>query len=244
MPTIITFLIGAFAGACAVFVPRIGGLLVIEDMTRVTIFPVPFIAVGLIYAAIIGAVVAIMYHGVASTPRHTFVAALGIPALLAGALTTGSQTGVVKNLQANNSALAEVARKSEDIKKFEAPFEIVPLDLKSNSLRSPGSRIHELFGIGTALAEEPANPKRPWGGLGAVQVREPTYAVIIKTVDANSAFQTANKLKQQYPEAQAIKTPDGFGVYTSTKPESFAVLEAVKIKQESGFQTQLMRISK
>jgi len=75
-----TFLIGVFAGVCAVFVPRLGGLLVIQDMERITVFPAPFILLGMAYATIVGAIAAILYYEKAGTPGERFMTALGLPA--------------------------------------------------------------------------------------------------------------------------------------------------------------------
>lgn len=240
-----TFLVGTFAGLCAVFVPRMGGLLVAEELTRITVFPAPFIVLGFIYAAVIGAVVAIMYHGETSTLRQKFMTALGIPALLAGTLTTTAQTGEVRNLQTHNSRLAEVARTGEKIKKIETPFEIIPLELHPNLKPSPSGRVNELLGIGTAFAADTTSSagKESWTGWGAVQAQEPRYAIVVdRATDAKKAVQRANELKAQFSNVQAIRTPDGYAVITGVRPESSAVLEAIRIKRETGLQPELMRV--
>lgn len=137
-----------------------------------------------------------------------------------------------------------MTKKAEQIPKIDAPFQVIPLHGDGPSKPSPSSGIHELLGIGTAIADDKVITRGPWANWGAVQLEETNYSVFFKATDANDARQLAIKLKVNYPEVQAIKTNTGFGVITPAKPESTAVPDAIKFKKESGLQPQLILMSK
>jgi hypothetical protein len=243
--SIVTFLVGGFAGLCSVFVPRMGGLLGAADPTRIALFPMPFIAMGAVYAIAIGVVLMILYHGDRkNTLRHKFITALGVPTLIAGTLATGAQTSEVRALQAARAELADSLRTAADIRISDTPLEIVPLGSQPDAKAPAVIGLHGLLGIGTAQAQSAAgSSSQQWSRYGAIQAQEPRYAIIVdRTTDAKEALLRASQLKARFPEAQAIRTPSGFGVITGVKPESSAVLEAVKIKKDLGLQPELMRV--
>lgn len=232
-----TFAIGFFGGVCAVFVPRMGGLLVAEDLFKISVFPMPFIIMGGIYALVIGIVIAILFYGKDSTPADRFMTSLGIPALLAGAISASAQTGHVKSLQADNGRLAEIARTAEKIQKNDAPVEIVPLR------PAPNGSVIDLVPIAAAHAQSAQAGSGTWRTWGAIQGEEPRYAIVVdRTPNEQQAVQRARTLQADFPDAQAVRLPQGFGVITGVKAESAAVLEAVRIKRESTISPELMRV--
>src|SRR2546423_3653126 len=87
----IKFLIGLFAGICAAFLPRLGAILT-TDTGHLTVFPSEFVFVGAAFGVLIGGVMMILEYGIPRPPKETFLAALGVPALIAGALNTASNT--------------------------------------------------------------------------------------------------------------------------------------------------------
>jgi hypothetical protein len=243
-----SFVVGLFAGICAVFVPRLGGLLVADDLNKVSVFPTPFILLGLIYAAIVGAVVAILYFGKTGTPGERFMTALGIPALLAGAISTSAQTGKVQQLQVTSAHLADAAAKAANIRKNETPIELQPLSPPVEKGASAGPGLERLLGIGSAFANDVAlksAPKVPekWSNWTPIQVEESSYAVILdKSPTAESARKRASELKMKIPNAKAVKIEGGYGVIAGIQSESSAVLEAIRIQRDLGIRTELNRV--
>lgn len=242
-----SFFIGLFAGICAVFVPRMGGLLVADDLDRISLFPAPFVLMGTLYAAIVGAILVILYYDRRGTPRERFMAALGIPALLAGALATSAQTGKVQQLQATAEKLSNAAATAERIGKQDTPADLVPIAPPSARPSSSDAGLERLLGIGNAHAEGGG----PWEGtqqkkllqFAPVQANEASYAVMVaKTPTAELAQKKASELRPRYPNAQAVRSTAGFGVITGVKPESAAVLEAIQVKRELGVAPELVRV--
>ncbi len=90
---LIKFLIGILAGFCAAFVPRLVAFLALEsghdDKLRY-LFPNSYILVGVAFTLVIGAVTAVLDHRKSRHIGETFLMALGIPALLSGALNSST----------------------------------------------------------------------------------------------------------------------------------------------------------
>lgn len=240
-----SFVIGLFAGICAVFVPRMGGLLVADDLDKISLFPTPFLLLGVAYAAIVGVILVILYYDRKGTPRDRFMAALGIPALLAGALATSAQTGKVQQLQATAEKLSNAVVSAEKIRKDDKPSDLVPL-APGLQPSSSDAGFERLLGIGTAHAQIRAVGGPAQQGMlqfTPIQANEPRYAVLVgQTSSADDARKRAQELRPLYPNAQAVKSGSGFGVVTDVKPESAAVLEAIRIKREMGVAPQLIRV--
>jgi hypothetical protein len=242
-----SFAIGMFAGICAVFVPRMGGLLVADDLDKISLFPAPFVVMGTAYAAIVGLILVILYYDRKGAPRERFMAALGIPALLAGALATSAQTGKVQQLQVTAERLSNAAASAEKIRKLDTPSELVPLAPPSAQPSSSDAGFERLLGIGSAYAGGGealgAKTQQKYLQIPAIQANEPTYAVLVaKTPTAALAQQKALELRPRYPNAQAVKSGSGFAVVTDVKPESVAVLEAIRYKGEMGVTPELVRV--
>jgi hypothetical protein len=122
---LLKFLIGTFAGVCAAFFPRVVAFLALEsgqdDKLRF-LFPISYILVGLLFALVIGGVIAILEHKVSRHLGQTFLTALGIPALLSGALNSSTASKGAEEarstallLQIQNDALVKQLAKKENI---------------------------------------------------------------------------------------------------------------------------------
>ena len=87
------FLIGFIAGFCAALFPRLTALLLVSDVQEsLNILSTGYILVSALFATLIGAIIMIMEWNVAKEPRTTFMAALGIPALITGSINTVDTT--------------------------------------------------------------------------------------------------------------------------------------------------------
>jgi hypothetical protein len=234
------FLVGFFAGTCAVFVPRLVGVLAVSDMTKVNPVPASFIYLGLAFAAIIGVAVVILEFGETKKPSDTFMAALGLPALLAGALSTAASTNHIDDLAKKNQDLTTAVRGALDIKANDNPLSIVgPVP------GTPTTWLEDVLGIGAAFAQSDAGAvaaKSNWSRWG-VQYQEPKYAVVIESAaTAEIATHRAAQLRSRIPTAQAINTSQGYKVISGVASESTAVLDAVEVKKATGITPQLVLV--
>jgi hypothetical protein len=243
-----SFVIGLFAGVCAVFVPRLGGLFAADDLNRISIFPTQFLILGVAYAAIVGAVVAILYYGRTGTPGERFMAALGVPALLAGAMSTSAHTGKVQQLEATRGQLSNAAVVAAQIRKDDTPVELNLIGPVSARAAEPQAGLERLLGIGTAYAQTATAPlgaksNENWARWRPIESDEPSYAVFVdRATSAEAAQKRAIQLRPKLPNAQAVKSGSGYAVIADIKPESSAVLEAIKIQRELGIKPELMRV--
>lgn len=92
MPKIhlVNFGVGALAGLTAALFPKLLPILVGSNPhAELVWFTERFLAASLLFAVLVGAVVAVLESDRPRPARQTFQTALGIPALLAGALNTG-----------------------------------------------------------------------------------------------------------------------------------------------------------
>src|SRR5262249_21345834 len=100
--TIGNFVVGSVAGLSSVFLPRIMLLLSVDTETApgryITLFHWDFVWLGLAFGLAIGGISAILEFDGNETPRQMFMAALGIPALLSGVLTTTSATNKLQRV--------------------------------------------------------------------------------------------------------------------------------------------------
>jgi hypothetical protein len=94
--------IGFIASLCAVFSPRLIAALSVPDHADITFISAEYAELALAFSLLIGLVVAILEWRVPRTPRDTFMTTLGVPAILAGALTA-------------NQGAAELQRTSQSL---------------------------------------------------------------------------------------------------------------------------------
>ena len=116
-----TFLIGLFASICAVFVPRMVAMLN-GGHGDLQYFNRDFVLVGIAFALVIGGVTVIFFQGKQKSAGEIFMAALGIPALLAGALNSGTTGNNFSDLQSVNQKLNESLAQKSGIKIFHLKF--------------------------------------------------------------------------------------------------------------------------
>src|SRR5262245_60601137 len=87
-----TFFVGLFAGVCAALFPRLATLIGAptggSSTLEMNAFRLPFIIASVSFALLIGFGVMIWEWNVKCSPRQIFLAALGLPALFAGALNS------------------------------------------------------------------------------------------------------------------------------------------------------------
>lgn len=248
------FLIGSFAACCAVFVPRLTAMLATGDTNKITMLPGTFVIIGIVFAIVVGIAVMILQYGKTCPPGETFMTALGFPALLSGMLMTTTSTQQINYLAKQTSDLSNAAAQGTQIKKTNTVLiDIQPLSLNDRPSNSKDWLVNTI-GIQSVLAEDfetagnidPAinseNKNGKWTSWATINVQEPDYVIVLDTAqNKEQAIERASELKATIPSAQAVETSQGFFVIGGTKPESSAVLEAIKIKQETGLDPELFR---
>ncbi|MDE2398916.1 MAG: hypothetical protein KGL43_09565 [Burkholderiales bacterium] len=81
---------GVFAGALGAFFPRIVAVLGGNVTDEVVVFSMSYALAGAVFALVIGVVVSIIDTDPKRSTRDVFMGALGVPTLLAGALSTSA----------------------------------------------------------------------------------------------------------------------------------------------------------
>lgn len=248
---LIKFVISFVAGCCAVFVPRLAAVLAASNVNNIEMLPSTFVILGFVFASLIGLVVVILEFNKICHPADTFMTALGIPTLLAGALATTASTNNINELSKLNSELADAARNGAQIRKVDTALSnIRPITLNDRSLNQNNWVSDALF-IQSALAQDTETTeisgtaetiKEPsWSTWATIKVQEPQYAIVLDTApSADEAIERVSQLKDSVPSAQAIETSEGFFVIGGIKPKSSAVLEAIKIKEKTGINPELI----
>lgn len=120
---------------------------------------------------------------------------------------------------------------------------------RSEGKETPQSLLERLMGTGAAHAQGtalgPGSSEKGilFGSLAPPVEREHQHAIVVEKLStAVAARKRAAELKTKLPGAMPVKAGDGYAVLTGVKPESAAVIEAVRLKRELGIDTELMRI--
>jgi hypothetical protein len=242
---IITFFIGLFAGCCAAFFPRLAAMVATQDTEKIVLFSSPFVIAGFALAAIIGVAMVIIEYGAQRSPRDTFATALGIPAVLAGALTTTVGVSDLNNqISRQQELIRTVVTQGNIPKSDDAPATITPLEAAPPVFGIPHSLLENLLGIRPAYAQENVQQAQLQRQFG-IQVREPQYAVVLEeAASEEDAKLRAAKLRGSVPNATAVKANDRYRVIDGVlpKPESEAVVDAARIKAQTGRDVSLIRV--
>lgn len=229
-----TFLVGTFASLCAVFVPRMVAMLN-ASQGNLQFFHRDFILVGVIFSLVIGIVTVIFEQGKQQSFAETFMAALGIPALLAGALSSGATGDNLEQLQTVNQQLSDTLAKKSGIVIEENPSTLIPLS-------APVSQ-SEFSLISIAHAGDASQNFSPTQSLG-IQLEQANYLIVLeKSANQSKASQLAKKLRQSFPKAAVVQSDQAFLVIDGegTRSKSDALLKAIEIQNQTGLQPYLLR---
>lgn len=231
------FAIGFFASICAIFVPRMIAMLN-DGQGSLQMFHFDYIIVGCVFAVIIGGITAIFEQQKQKAASETFMTALGIPALLAGALTSGSTGIELQQLDAQNQQLAKALEVHNGIAVEETPATIVPLLPTDDEVLSR----FDFSLISSAHAGE--GNKDSDMNLG-IQIEQRPYVVVLaKSRDKAEALQYASELKRALPDVAVMQSTDTYLVVDSPKPsdKSSAMLRAIELKHGSQLKPSLLKV--
>jgi hypothetical protein len=100
------FLVGMAAALCAVFAPRLIAALTTADRATVTFISREYFLLALSFSVLVAVAVTILEWHVPRAPRDTFTMTLGLPAILAGALSASQGTTALQRAIEAQEALA------------------------------------------------------------------------------------------------------------------------------------------
>jgi len=238
-----TFLIGFFASICAVFVPRMVAMLN-GNHADLQYFKNDYVLIGLGFAVVIGVVTVIFEQGKSKKASETFMTALGIPALLAGALNSGTAGNDLSALQADNQKLnASLAQKS-GITIEEKAGTIVPLEATPTNTHSSNSKTGFSL-ITVAHAEENKSYTENNSSLQlGIQAEQTRYLIVLgKFNNKDAAIQKAGELRATIPKATAVQSDQDFLVIDGGVPlsKSNALLKAIELQNKSALKPYLIQ---
>lgn len=237
---IANFLIGFFACQCAVFVPRMLAMLN-SGSGDTAFFSASYITVGMVFSLVIGGITVIFEAARKKTAAETFMTALGIPALLAGALNTGTADADLHHSEAEKQQLVEALREQFDTKVDEAAVGI-------KDLHDTGGNAHsqlDLSPLASAYAQtNKMTPESRKYDLGLRVEQKPYVVVLGKEKDKAAALKRAEELRKTIPEATAVQAGPDFLVVdgTASRSKAAAMLRAVELQKKTGLKPYLLQI--
>jgi hypothetical protein len=244
------FAIGLLAGAAAVLLPRLLALLSKSDDAQIVFFPFSYYMLAAGVGVFLGLVMLVLEYQMAAKPKETFMAALGIPAVLSGALGTASTAESVSDLARDAERLRQAVRQEQGIVKEGAFTTLEPIGGpppvkpagKSSSLTIPF--IASAHAQDSRVAQANSSDSIRFG----VRVEQPRYVVVLKqSANEQQAVQDAQKLKAQLPAARAVRSDKGYFVVLGNAPagETEALLAATRAKKlDKELQPRLVEVRK
>ncbi|MFA7243201.1 MAG: hypothetical protein WC091_24095 [Sulfuricellaceae bacterium] len=234
------FLVGLFAGICAVFVPRMVAMLN-GGHADVQYWDPEYIMLGLAFSLIIGGVTVIFEQNKQKTAAETFMTALGIPALLAGALNSGYAGNNLGELQTVNQRLNESLAQKSNIPIEKGVTNVVPLEATPPNSYSPISRSgFSLISDAHAGDGPPTNEGLKLG----IRVEQTPYLIVLKKFNTKEeALKSAAELRKMFPQATAVQSNQSFFVIEGNKPlsKSDALLKAIDLQSRTGVNPSLLQ---
>jgi hypothetical protein len=223
------FAIGVLAGIAAVLLPRLLALLSKSDDAQIVFFPLSYFMLAAGVGVFLGLVMLVLEYQVPTKPKETFMAALGIPAVLSGALGTASTAETVTDLARDAARLRDAVREEQRITKDGAFTTLELLGAPAPAKPSgKGSSLGVPF-IASAHAQDyrlvQVNDPVRFG----VRVEQPRYVVVLKkSANAQQAQQDAQRLQIDLPAARAVRSDKGYFVVLGNAPagETDALLAA------------------
>jgi len=236
------FAIGALAGVTAVLAPRLLALLSQNDDAAIALFPPAYYYLAAGAGLFLGLMMLVFEHRVTAKPKETFMAALALPAVLAGAFGTGNGAGSVSELEAEVARLRQAVGQEQGIAKRGAVSTIVPLGAAAPAKpAAKGSSLGVPF-IGTAHAQALAQASSADSSIRfGIRAEQPKYIVVLqKAATESEALEAAQQLRRKLPTAQAVKADKSYFVVLGNAPagETDALLAAARAKKAMNNQLQ------
>lgn len=232
------FAIGVLAGAAAVLLPRLLALLSKSDDAQIIFFPASYFVLAAGVGIFLGLVMLVLEYQVPVKPKDTFMAALGLPAVLSGALGTASTAESVSEATRDADRLRHAVRIEQGIGKHGAFTGLEPLGGPAPARADPKGVLLDLRFIASAHAADERVAQAHSGDAMrfGVRVKQPQYVVVLKQAPtAQQALQDAQQLQAQVPSARAVRADKGYFVILGNAPasETDALLAAAQAKKSN-----------
>lgn len=242
---LVKFLVGLFAAMCACLLPRLGAMLVPGGAVDMKFLTTDYLIAALMFSALVGIVIVILEFRKFVELKETFMAALGVPALIAGAFNSSTSATQIGQLTEKTSELSQALRTETGIPRTQTPIEIRPIEPPASPpikglLPSRFMVIVEAHAAEATLAQSSPRPSQY-----AIQAQQPNYVIVLdQATTKEAALKRAEDLRQKVPDAQAVQTSTGFLIIkgSAPQPESSAVLDAVRIKNELNLSPKLQQV--
>ncbi len=238
------FLIGFLAGFCAAIFPRLTALLLVGDgQDDLAIMTPGYLLCSTIFASLIGAVVMVMEWNVSKEPRATFMAALGIPAIITGSFNTIDGASSLEQQVQKNRELTQQIERAFEIDVI-PPTRIEPLSsndsYEKHGLPFPLGLIPE-----ANAAEKSEIHYRPRFRVSpSIHPQEKRFVVVLdRRSTRHAAVARAKELNETMP-ARAIASERGFLIIQHASPtgRSEALLEAIRLRKEQRLNADVMEL--
>ena len=225
------FAVGSFAGACALFAPRLTLLVGQPDSAAaaLTAMPWAFVTAAVLLSLIVGGVAMILECEGSRSPKDTFMAALGVPALWSGVYTTANVSQEALRLAGEARSASDSLAASEGIEVERGPQSgLVPS-------QGPWPPTLHLLPVAHAATLDAAAPRDVPQGA-AVQYRLPRYWVVFHEDRVKAAAdRRAAELGTRFGRLTVQALGDTFVVTLAdgALPYPEAVTRAVDTKRQS-----------
>jgi xanthosine utilization system XapX-like protein len=231
------FAIGLLAGSCAVMLPRVLALVSQGDETQIVFLPAPYFLLALGAGLFLGLVMLVIEYEVPAKPRETFMAALGIPAIVTGALGTASTSAGLSEVANDAARLRQVVAQEQGIAKQGSFSDMQTLGLPAAAQKPPAkasSFLPAIIGIAHAQDSRAAPAHEPL--RFGIRVEQPKYVVVLEQAKTEQeALRKAGQLGAQLPSARAVKANNAyFVVLGAPAGETDALLAAKHAKKTLG----------
>lgn len=236
------FVIGFVAGACAALFPRLTAQLV-SNSGGLEYFSTGYLVCSGIFATLIGAIVTILEWNLAKEPRVTFMAALGIPAIITGSFNTIDSSRALEDTVKQNEALVRELTTTNDIKTLR-PRSVEPL---SSVVTPNGQDDHVLIDLLVSPAhagdDQAIQQWRPGSSPSLYQNQARFVVVLDERPTREEAIARAAEISKTIP-AQAIISDGRFLIVKRGAPseQGTALLDALKIRDQTAFRAEILEL--
>ena len=223
---VLKFTIGTIASLCAVLLPRMLAALSLGGNRDLGFVDQTYIEVAVGFSVLVGLAVMFLEWKIPRKPRDTFMATLGIPAILAGAVSGNQNAQQLQQQMQRENNLTKLASEKSDI-----PIESTSPDHQSRE--NSVALIPPVYAE-TRLPAQQVTRQPPL----AIQIRQPRYFIVLdRSPNQQEAQAKMSVLSQRLKSAnqplslQVQKQRNEFLVVAGgPRVRADALLEAVRLK--------------
>jgi hypothetical protein len=230
------FLIGLVAAICAVFGPRLIAALTAAEDPRIKFVSPEYLVLAVSFSVLVAVTIMILEWRVPRAPRDTFMTTLGVPAMLAGALSASQGATALQQAVATQEKLGQELQKIGGIKVESALRPAAEEDEQTVAGAVVDAIVTPAYAQERQAAHQAPAPPR----LG-IYVEEPRCFIVFDRAPKreDAAARMANLLArlsrtnpQQSLPLQVEKQGSEFLVVAAggPRPKSAALLEALRLK--------------